>query len=343
MTPRLLRILSVLSIGGLLFFDSCAKKKAIEIGEFKSYQDPAYGFGISYPKDWVEDPEVGKRIRIYSSFDARDRFLDPASSKQAGVSIEVGIDTTRGQTLDSYMKRVSEQLAEVSLVRPEAETLLGGVPASKFSFAMKIDDRNEIRGYRVAAMKDNVVTYAEVAGFNELLDDYKAIFDTALTTVRFGRLMTAAAKEDISKPSDTYETYSGKFFDIAYPTNFEYKFPQKPNTDLVMELKGYREDCTVRIEVSDAKNVDADKAAVQNEANLQKAGWRIRGKQSATIDGNTAALINVSFARGDVDGRAYYTVKGNKLYYIFLTWYRPQSGVYVPTFEKIVSSLKIKS
>lgn len=343
MAPRLLRILFVLSIAGLLFFDSCAKKKAIEIGEFKSYQDPAYGFGISYPKDWVEDPEVGKRIRIYSSFDARDRFLDPTSSKQAGVYIEVGIDTTKGQTIDSYTKRVSEQLAEVSLVRAEAETLLGGLPASKFSFAMKIDDRNEIRGYRVAAMKDNVVTYAEVAGFNELLDDYKAIFDTALTTVRFDRLMTAAAKEDISKPADTYESYKGKFFDLAYPTNFEYKFPQKPNTDIVMELKGYRQDCTMRIEVSDAKNLTLDKVVAQNETIFQKVGYMIKKRANSTVDGIRAALIDLTYTKGEVDSRAYFAVKENKLYYIFLTWYRPQSGVYIPTFEKMVTSLKIKS
>jgi hypothetical protein len=343
MTSRSLRLLFLFSAGMALVLASCAKKRVVQVGELESYQDPAYSFGISYPKDWIKDPEVGKRIKIYSSFDARDRFLDPTGSKPAGVYIEIGIDTTRGQTLDSYAKAAEKDLADVSTVSAQEETTLGGVQAVKIPFATKIDSRNELRGYRVVALKDNVVTYVEVAGFNELLDDYKAVFDTALTTVRFGRLMTAKSKEDISKPAETIEIYKGKFFDIAYPTNFEPKFPQKPKTDVVMELTGYRVDCKVEIEVSDAKNLTVDKVVAQNETIFQKAGYKIKKKALATIDDNKAALIDLTYTKGEVDSRAYFTVKGNKLYFIFLTWYRPQSTMYIPTFEKMVSSLKIKS
>lgn len=343
MTSRSLHVLFLFSVGAALLLGSCARKRVVQVGELESYQDPAYSFGISYPKDWVKDPEVGRRVKIYSSFDARDRFIDPTGSKSAGVYIEVGIDTTKGQTLDSYAKMAEQDLADVSTVQPEEQTSLVGVPAVRIPFVTKIDSRNEIRGYRVAALKDNVVTYVDVAGFNELIEDYKAVFDTALTTVRFGRLMTAAAKEDISKPAETFDTYKGKFFDLAYPSNFEYKFPQKPNTDVAMELKGYRQDCTMKIEVSDAKNLTVEKVVAQNEANLQKAGYTIKKRANATIDGEKAALIDLTYAKGEIDSRAYFTVKENKMYFIFLTWYRPQSGVYIPTFEKMVTSVKIKS
>jgi hypothetical protein len=30
------------------------------------------------------------------------------------------------------------------------------------------------------------------------------------------------------------------------------------------------------------------------------------------------------------------------MYFIFLTWYRPQAKVYIPIFEKMVTSLKLK-
>ncbi len=63
---------------------------------------------------------------------------------------------------------------------------------------------------------------------------------------------------------------------------------------------------------------------------------------NATIDGNRAALIDLTYSKGEVDSRAYFAVKGNKMYYIFLTWYRPQANAYVPVFEKMVASLKIK-
>jgi hypothetical protein len=342
MKARSLNLLFILSIGFVLLLVSCSKKKVLPVGELESYQDPAYAFGISYPKDWIKDPQVGKRVRIYSSFDARDRFLDPTGSKQAGVYIEVGIDTTKGQALDAYAKDVENDMAGIWTVKQEEQTTLGDLPAIKIPFTIPIDSRNEVVGYRVAATKDNVITYVEVGGFSVVFDDYKLIIDTSLTTVRFGRLMTAKSKEDISKPAETLEAYKGKFFDLEYPTNFESKFPQKPNTDIVMDLKGYRADCTMKIEVSDAQNLTVDKVVAQNESNLQKAGYRTKKKASVTIDGNKAALIDLTYTKGDVDSRAYYTVKNNKLYFIFLTWYRPQSNVYIPTFEKMVSSLKLK-
>jgi hypothetical protein len=344
MTSRSLHVLFLFTVGAAFLLASCAKKRAVQVGEFESYQDPACGFGISYPKDWDKEVvEVGRRLRVYSSFDARDRFLDPSSSKPAGVYLEVGIDTTKGQTLDTYAKAVEKDLAGISTVQPEEQTTLGGLPAVKIPFVTKIDNNNSIRGYRIAALKNNAMTYVEVAGFNDLLDDYRLVIDSALTTVRFGRPMMALAKEDISKPAETFDTYKGKFFDVEYPSNFEYRFPQKPNTDIAMELKGYRQDCTMDIEVSDAKNLTVDKVVAQNEANLQKVGYRIRKRANATIDGEKAALLDLTYAKGEIDSRAYFVVKANKLYFVFLTWYRPQSNVYIPTFEKMVSSLKIKS
>ena len=342
MTTRWLRFLLTISLGIVTLVPSCSKKKAIQVGEFESYQDQVFGFGISYPKEWVKDPEVGKRIRIYSSFDARDRFIDPTGSKPAGVYIEVGIDTTRGLTLDSYVEGVKERYREVSTLGEETKMTLDGNRAIRIPYSTKVDNRNTIRGYRIAALKDNVVTYVDVQGFNELNDDYKVVFDTALSTVRFGRFTTARTKEDISKPAETFDTYKGKMFDIAYPTNFDFKFPQKPNTDVVMELKGYRQDCTMSVEVSDAKNLTVEKVVAQNETIFQKVGYKIKKKANATINGNRAALIDLTYSKGEVDSRAYFAVKGNKMYYIFLTWYRPQANVYVPVFEKMVASLKIK-
>jgi hypothetical protein len=342
MTARSLQLLFVFSVGVVLLLVSCSKKKVIPIGEFESYQDQAYAFGISYPKDWIRNAEVGRRVRIYSSFDAQDRFLDPTGSKRAGMYIEVGIDTTKGQTLDAYAKDVEQDMAGIWTVKPVEQTTLGDQPAIKIPFTIPIDSRNQVVGYRVAAMKNDVITYVEVSGFSGVFDDYKLIIDTSLTTVRFGRLMTAKSKEDISKPSETFETYKGEFFDLEYPSNFEYRLPKKPNTDIVMDLKGYREDCTMKIEVSDAKNLTVDKVVAQNGSILQKAGYKTKKKVSVTIDGNKGTLIDLTYTKGDVDSRAYYTVKNNKLYFIFLTWYRPQAIVYIPTFEKMVASLKLK-
>lgn len=333
----------ILYLAILFLLPSCAKKKVIQVGEFESYQDPVYGFGISHPKEWVVDPESGKRVRIYSSRDAYERFVDPTGTKPAGVRIEVGVDTTKGVTLESYVEAVKERYAEISSIGQEERTTLDGNPAVKIPYSTQVDRKNVIRGYRIAALKDNAITYVDVEGFNELMDDYKAVFDTALTTVRFARVLMAMAKEDISKPADTFDTYKGKFFDIAYPTNFDFKFPQKPNTDIIMEMKGYRQDCTVRIEVSDAKNLTVEKVVAQNEMNLQKVGYRIRKRATTSIDGHPAALIDLTYAKGEVDSRAYFAVKENKMYYIFLTWFRPQTNVYVPVFEKMVASLKLKT
>ncbi len=327
----------------MIILSSCMPKKEIKVGEMEMYQDLAFGFGIAYPKEWIKDPEVGKRVRIYSSFDARDKFIDPSIDKPGGLYLEVGIDTTKTLSPDSYVQFMKDQLKETfPNVGAEEKTSLAGKDAVKIPFSAKVDARNEVRGYRVASLKDHVVTYVDAVGYNQLVDDYKVVFDSSLSTVRFGQLVTAKSKEDISKPAETYETYKGKFFDIAYPSNFEYKFPMKEKTDLVMELKGYRQDCIARIEVSDAKNLTVEKVVEQNKANLQKAGYKIKNASQTAIDGNKAQLINLTYAKGEVDSRAYFLVKNNKLYYIFLTWYRPQSNIYNPTFEKIVSSIKLK-
>jgi hypothetical protein len=342
MTPPRIRTILLIGLSALLFFPSCAKKKEIKVGEFDSYSDPIYGFGISFPKDWVKDPETGRRVRLYSSLDARDRFLDPTASKLAGIYVEVGVDTSKNLTLDNYVHVVHERYGDMGTIGEAQSSTLAGNAAVKVPFSIRVDNRNTIYGYRLGTVANGLLTYIEVAGFNELMDDYKVVLDTALTTVHLGRPLVAKSKEDISRPAETYETYNGKMFDIAYPSNFDFKFPQKPNTDLVMELKGYRQDCTVRIEVGDAKNLTVEKVVEQNRANLQKAGYKIKNSGSSTVSGTKAEFINLTYAKGDVDSRAYFLVKGNKLYYIFLTWYRPQANVYVPTFEKMVASLRIK-
>ncbi len=339
---RFFSVNAVITFLAMTILNSCMPKK-IKVGEMEMYQDPAFGFGIAYPKEWIKDPEVGKRIRIFSSFDARDKFIDPSVDKPGGLYLEVGIDTTKTLSPDSYVQFMKDQLKETfPNVVAEERTRLMGNDAVKIPFSAKVDARNEIRGYRIASLKDRVVTYVDIVGYNQLVDDYKVVFDSSLSTVRFGQLMAAKSKEDISKPSETYEKYKGKFFDIDYPSNFEYKFPTKANTDLVMELKGYRQDCVARIEVSNAKNLTVEKVVEQNKANLQKAGHKIKNSSPMTIDGNKAQLLNLTYAKGEVDSRAYFLVKNNKLYYIFLTWYRPQASVYIPSFEKVVSSLKLK-
>ena len=51
--------------------------------------------------------------------------------------------------------------------------------------------------------------------------------------------------------------------------------------------------------------------------------------------------LNYSVA-ANIGSRAYFVVKGDKVYRLSLNWFKPQEADYISVFEKMAASLKVK-
>jgi len=337
---KVVMLLVVAAVIGL----SCAKKKReAPMPEMIPYQNPADLFSISYPKGWFVQ-EDAQALKVYSSQEAMTKFLDFAASAKGGVHISIAtkkLDTR--QTLDQIVATYKAENQEaVSSFGTGGRTSLAGREAVELPYTIQIDPKTVIHGVRYFALQDSALYTVNYEAFNELFDEYKAVFDSTLKTVRFAkpRLTAAAAAQFV--PSTTLQTYSAKEFDISYPDNFEYNFPKRSgDTEFLVEFKGVREDCILRVDISPAKKNPLDKVVEKYRTELQKL-YNIKSAAETTLGGEKASYFNMSLRGREIDSRAYFLVKSDKVFYIFMSWYRPQANLYVPAFEKMVASMKLK-
>lgn len=338
-------VLIVVFLVSVFALTSCNKKpQPPVITEWTLYQDPFYGFELQYPKGWLVNAEAN-RLRLYSSQEVATRFYniyaDPTAQGPDGVEVTFGFQKFKdagATSLDSFVVNTKNDMANYSQLGEEQPATLGGETGVEVPYTTKFSSKLYIHGRRIMAARDSVFFYVNFAGFNDEYDLYKDVFDTILASIKLPKLKTSKTNAvDETKPSQTLTTFSNDYIEMKYPDNFEYKLPSKQGDQIfAISFAGYRQDCTIELDVRSANKWDLSKIFDQN-----KAMFRPKSTGTTIINGDSAKYL-VSSPAPKISRRVYFIVKNNKVYRVLLTWYQPMEADYWPVFEKSLNSLKIK-
>ena len=317
-----------------LFIAGCGGEKKMEPvkpGELETYRDPGFGYSIGYPKGWMTNAEVG-RAGFYSGQEVDKKFLDPTGQFPDGVMI--GVTVIRSSNPDTA-KKIVEDMTKSGFIVTGAETLtVGGRPGTRYGYTGLYTKTVKETGQHIYIPADTVLYDIRCAGFGGYFDAYRAVFDASIATLQFPK--PAVPGRDPTLPSETTAEVSGKLFSLQYPDNFNQLGVPKGTNEEVIELRGVRQDCSIRVDVFGAKGLTVEKVFDQN-----------KGKYKATATGKTTvsglpALSLTYAATPNVQRRFYFLVKDDKVFRVTMDWYRPQSEEYLKAYDKTVNSLKIK-
>lgn len=317
--------------------NACQQKpKVAAIAGWERYQDPYFKVQFMYPKGWHTAPEGGK-VSFYTSRDAVQKFFEQVEGVEFVVAY-AKLDSTQPQTLEAFAQSLQKDLNEsgYEVNPPEARTI-DETPATVLHYRGRFSEKTYISVLEAIAIKDSVRYSFKYSALNEMFTPYRAVFDTLLASARLPRLV-AVSQTDPSLPSPEFTEFDNKFLRISYPANFEPATPApKGETQFSLDLKGYRQDCTIRIDVLPAKGLTVEKVVEQNAGKFRGAS----APRTATLSGEKALYLNYSPAK-DVSSRAYFMVKNDKVYRTIMNYYTPMRDEFLPAFEKTVSSLQVK-
>ena len=317
----------------------CAKKpSAPSIAEWNKYTDPYYGMSFDYPKGWPFNSEGGN-FYVYSSQDVVNRFIDLTTKGIDGARLVVSIlkmDTLK--TLDEYITNTKNDLTnsgyEVKTSEPKSLDNLTGV---LLNYIGTIDRDNTIESLLVTAMQDSSIYSVKFEAFNKLFTAYRMVFDTALATLKLPKSKSVDKVTDPSIPSTEFEVFENNFLKISYPSNFETSMPQpKAPIEFAIDIKGYRQDSDLHIDVRPAQGLTPEKVVEQN---LKFYKETVQG--TAVVDGVNTTFLNYSPVKG-IQSRVYFIVKNDRITRVIINYFASMKNVYLPAFEKTVASLVIK-
>ena len=300
--------------------------------------DPAFDFGITYPKHWLKSSTPGSKLTIFSSQDTYDWLLDPnAKNKKPGAWIEIGIDTTKGKTLEEYVAIQKDKIATKKFKVTGEETIkLVNTSAIKINYIFQLTSKIALYGYQIVALKDSVPTYVDYAVVGKAFDDYKIVIDTVLTSIRLAHKLVRTVNEP-GKPSPDFTLHSDRYIEFKYPDNYNSVGVPIGNNLSVYELRSSaRQDCAIHFDVFEAKKLSVEKVFEQN-----KGKYRARSNGQTTIDGQKALYLIYS-PMANVDSRVYFVVKNDRVVRLTLSYYKPQEADYMAAYERVLASVRIK-
>ena len=336
----------ILPVLAVLVLAGCgAEKKAepAEVQELVMYTDGTMNFGIKYPSNWQKAIATGSQAAFYSDNSVVNRFIAYDAEGPAGAKVQVVVKPLAG-TLDEAAE--AEKAPFASDVYSAAEnTTVAGVPGKKISYGFDLGD-GKFMGEKYIAAKDSFLTVVSFEAFGGTYDALRPKFEEMLQSVQLAYRAEAPAVDtttaasttpaDTFKPSPTTRVYKGNGFTIDIPDNFSGAPASAKGALSATRFKGVGgpADCTIQVDVLDAsKQKNLDKIAEQN-----KDVYKTSPVQT-TVGGQKAYYFNYSL-RGDAGSRAYFVVRGDKLYRITLNWYKPEQSLYLPAFEKAIASFK---
>jgi len=318
----------------LLALAGCGGEKKMEpvkVGEMDFYRDPGFGYSIQYPKGWIVNAEVG-RAGFYSAQEVDKKFLDPTGQFPDGVAIAVTV--IRSASMDTARKIMDDMAKSgFQVARPDSVTL-GGKTGLRFAYTGMYTKTIKETGQHIYVAADTVIYDIKTAGFGGYYDAYKAVFDASLASIQFPK--PAVPGRDETLPAETTSEFAGKLFSLQAPDNYNQIPASKGANDEVMELRGRRLDCSIRIDVFGAKGLTVEKVFDQN-----KGKYRGAAEGKANVAGLTAMTLTYA-PTPNVERRFYFMVKNDKVIRVTMDWYRPQREEYLKAYDKAIASLKIK-
>lgn len=314
----------------------CEKKlEPVPVGEMNEYKDPAYGFKIKYPVEWKQLGIAGQAL-FTKSQEVSNKFLDPRTGEE-GAQVTAKVIKFDGKDIPTLIKTAKEEFSaewHSIEIQPEQQIDLSGRQATKIAYKIPVTSKVSIQGHRIYIPGDTALYELDFRGFGGHYLTHNAVFDAMLAS--FELPVITAKTSDVWQPSSNLETYNTPFFSMQYPDNLNFISHPKGEKDFVMELRADRQDCSIHMDIFSAKGLTVEKVFEQNKG-------KYKGKQTGetSIDGNKTYWIDYS-PRANINSRAYFTVKNDKVIRITINWFAPQKDVYFTTFEKCVNSLKLK-
>jgi len=333
---------SLAAVVSLMILSGCGQEKKMEpvpVGEMQEYKDPGIGFSFNHPVGWVVNAEVG-RVHVCNAQDVDKKFLDPTSVGTLGV--QIAVEVTKNSNATAYIKDIKDEWAASGFqLGQEQGVTVDGKSGTKLPFTANYGGGNIIYGHRIFVPVDSMLYDFTYSGFGEFYNAYAGIFDASLSSFKLPIPKEKARDETL--PSLTFSTYDAKTsttppleFSFEYPENFNFSNTPKGKNDLVLELHGYRQDCSIRFDVFGAQGLTVEKVFEQN-----KSKYRAKSTGKMTIGGEPASYVAYSPA-AQVESRAYFAVKNDKVVRIIMNWYKPQETDYLAAYDKVLASIKFK-
>ena len=321
----------------IVAFMGCQKKEtpSVPVGEMTVYRDPAFGFKISYPKEWKQLGETGKAMFVKSQ-EVANKFSDPQNGEEGGM-VTVEVLKLEGKTPADVIgasKDAFKQTWSTVNVDPDQQTTVGGKPAVKVGYSIPVTQKTDIKGYLIYVTGDTAVYKIGCVGYGDQFTAHAAVFDAMLKSFE---LPVVIIKSDKWAASPNLESFPSDYFVMKYPENME-TVPnlKKGDKDFVMEMHADRLDCSIHIDVYGAKKLTQEKVWEQS-----KGKYKAKATGEMDIDGMKANWVNYAGAK-DISSRAYFLVKNDKIIRVTMNWYTPQQDVYLPVFEAAIKSIKLK-
>jgi hypothetical protein len=304
----------------------------VPVGAMQEYRDPGYGFKIKFPQGWVQNTEVGK-ARFYNAPGVEGKFLEPTGDSPNGVEIAVTLTATA--TPDSEKTRLVEEMKRINMVVGKEEPVtIDGKNGVRVPYTARYSSDVQETGQHIYISADTLLYDIQTAGFADLFQAYKAVFDASVQSFQFPKPVPKG--RDVTLPSENLTEYDSKLFTFEYPDNYTFESIPKRENELAISLRGVNKSCSIQFIVFGAKNLSLEQVFDQNKGSFRGA---VSGK--ATIGGQPAMTLTYSPAR-DVERRFYFIVRNNKVYRITMDWYKPQRAEYLAAYDKVLSSFKFR-
>ncbi len=342
----------ILAVMLSLVITSCKKKAQLPtVTEWETYQDPINGSEVQYPKGWKCDTDP-KRTKIYSSQAVADKFYEfytqgsaIVNAEKGGVEVELTSEKfadVKVGTLEAYKAKVLENYGPLKLSN-EQPVVFGKENGVKFSFGVKVGKETNLRGEKWIIAHDSVFYMVSISGFNEYFEVYKPLLVKIIESVKLPKPKISYKDPNAaSLPSMDLSKFGNDFVEFEHPQNFDVTMPKEKKGGAVhsLHIEGLRKDCTFDLEIFSTKT---DKGEVKFEKFVEdnKAKFKPKSTSSEKIDGLNAVTITATPPAKDINRKVYFVTKGERIYQIVLTWYKPMAE-FQPALEKIVASLKLK-
>ncbi len=332
-----IKYLSFLFVVFSIFWGCQRSQKVDQIIGWEEYNNPYFQVQFSHPQGWYVNADGSTRVRIYSAAKSINKFLDPTSKGTEGVQFIVAFEKMELlKSLDQYTIDYQNELTASGLALKTEKKLMDNTDAVQFEYTEVFGKNAKITTIETVAIKDTVLYTISFKAFNDLTESFRPAYDVFLTSIQLPKPKEKQA--DPSIPSTEFTNYTNSYLKISYPDNFSpSELPLTGEFKLSLEIKGFREDSNIRIDVLPAKGLVVEKVVEQNISKFPKAV----GPVETTIDGIKALSINYSPAN-NIASRVYFTVKNDHVYRIIVNYYLPMKDKYLPAFEKAVASLQLK-
>jgi hypothetical protein len=345
-------VLAVLAVGLTGILSSCKKKAELPVvAEWETFQDPISGMEVQYPKGWLMNTDP-KRTKVSSSQTVADKFYElysqgstTVNSEQGGVEFEITSekfsDVNVG-TLEAYKATTMQNYSALNL-SGEQPAMIGKQNGFKFSYKVKVGKETTLQGEKIIVAHDSAFYTVSIAGFNDYFDVYKPLLDKMVESVKLPKPKVSYKDPNAAAlPSPEVTKFSNDFVEFEHPDNFAVTMPKekKGGSLLTLHLEGLRQDCTFDLDIFPTKT-DKGEVKFDKFVDDNKGKFKPKSSGTATVDGQPAKTITASPTK-DIERTVYFVTKGEKIYQVVVTWYKPLTNDFKPAFDKVVASLKLK-